>query len=133
MGITLLAQFQERTAQPTLVRVEEIPEGDRDGGEGAKVDETAEKVVATTLEIAYTEEGFNPNSAIVNEGDYIEWTNSTAAPIQLAQITKLYDEWEEPVIIAPDGKYKMELTQTRYWSYQEVETEAFGSVYVQER
>lgn len=80
------------------------------------------------VEIAYTEEGFKPRVLRIYVGQNVNWTNKTDKTIYLKQIKPTYDLFSEPVEIKPNESFKFPITVLGIWTYNEVETEDFGSI-----
>ncbi len=80
------------------------------------------------VEISYTEEGFIPRVLRVRVGQNVNWTNKTERTISIKQIKPTYDVFTEPVEIKPNESFKFPMTVLGIWTYNEVETEDWGSV-----
>jgi hypothetical protein len=84
------------------------------------------------LFIEYREEkGFVPRNAVGISGKIVMWHNKTQNPIQIKQLTNKFDEFEPPVTIAPQKLFAIRMDIPGIWTYQEVETGEFGSVFIE--
>lgn len=80
------------------------------------------------VQIDYTEEGFKPRVLRAYVDQNINWTNKTDKTIYLKQIKPTYDVFSEPVEIKPNESFKFPMTVLGIWTYNEVESEAWGSI-----
>ncbi len=83
-----------------------------------------------TLEIAYTQTGFEPRNATGYRDQLVRWTNATANPITIIQTTNTYAEWENGKTIAPGSTLEFRVTDAGLWTYIEKASQNFGSIYV---
>lgn len=97
----------------------------------AEITMTPEEVQAKygTLQIAYTEEGFEPKSATAYNFQRVTWTNETDEPITFGQVHPKYDEWEEDRTLAPGETTEFELYEENLWTYREHESRNYGTIY----
>jgi hypothetical protein len=85
-----------------------------------------------TLEIEFTEEGFEPRVTRAVLGQEISWKNSAERTIYLHQRTKKYSELKDLIEIAPGETFNFRMTQLGIWAYDENESEKFGSIDVRD-
>ena len=85
------------------------------------------------LFIRYTEEnGFLPRNSVGTIGKYAMWRNETDRQIRIKQLTEKCEEFKVPVTINPGDYFAFMTTEKGMWTYHEVETEDFGSIFVEE-
>ena len=82
------------------------------------------------IKIDYTNEGFEPKIFRCYIGQTIEWTNKTDRVIYLQQIKPTYEEFKQPVEIKPNETFTFKMTQLGIWTYEEANSEDFGSIEV---
>ena len=82
------------------------------------------------VEITYKNNGFIPKNYRAYKGQLVRWINTTEEPIYLEQKMKYYSELEEPVKIEPNGTFELRMEKERLWTFQERDTQYFGSVFV---
>ncbi len=82
------------------------------------------------IEIEYTDTGFIPSNVKAVQNQLVRWTNKTDKDIELEQLIKLYSDFEQPIIIAPNGTFELRMTQEKLWNFKEKSKRHYGSIYV---
>ncbi|OGC69793.1 hypothetical protein A2415_04975 [candidate division WWE3 bacterium RIFOXYC1_FULL_39_7] len=82
------------------------------------------------IQIEYTKDGFVPSNVKAVQNQLIVWTNKTDKSIELEQLIKLYPEFNQPVIIAPNGTFELRMTQEKLWNFKEKSKRHYGSIFV---
>jgi len=80
------------------------------------------------LQVDYTDEGFIPRVTRIRVGQNVNWTNKTENTIYLKQIKPYYKEFEESLSIRPNESFKFKMTEVGTWTYEETESEDWGSI-----
>ncbi|KKS14483.1 MAG: DSBA-like protein thioredoxin domain-containing protein [candidate division WWE3 bacterium GW2011_GWC1_41_7] len=82
------------------------------------------------LEIAYTNNGFDPKNTTAREGQLARFTNKTDSTIIFYQPIYRFEDVEQEVTIQPGANIEIRLSKTKIWSYREKNTDSFGSIFV---
>ncbi|MBD3365810.1 thioredoxin domain-containing protein [candidate division WWE3 bacterium] len=112
----------------------ETDAGNPAGGEskpGTNLNARQLKWLQTVKEISFTEEGWNPKEASVVKNQVVRWTNTTEEEIEIEQLDKLYDDFEENKVIAPGETLEFKFTRPGVWRYQEAGSLSWGMVFVE--
>lgn len=111
---------------------DQLQENEQENGtskpEEPKEPEITMDEVFGVVNIDYTNEGFKPGIIRIRVGQNVNWTNKTDKSIFLRQRKQTYDEFNEPVEIKPGESYKFKMSVLGIWTYEEVESEKFGSI-----
>ena len=86
-----------------------------------------------TVTINYRESGFVPKSTQLFSGQLVTWINATDKEIAIEQLIDKFEEFKEPVKIAPGGKFEFRTYDSKIWTYQEATTKDFGSIFIKPR
>jgi len=105
---------------------ESTPSGTDRTIDTAKKPDVSNKV----LEITYTKDGFNPKEPDAASGQLVRWKNITDKEITIVETIKKFSEFEIGIKIAPNGIYEFRITKNKLWTYKELETGNFGSIFI---
>ncbi len=76
-----------------------------------------------TLEVVYTEDGFEPETITVSEGDTVTWENRSEVPMWVASDAHPahtdYPEFDAGEGFAPGGSYSFTFDRTGNWGYHD--------------
>ena len=104
-------------------------ENDRNANE--TTDSTLKPDVSNkVLEITYTKDGFSPKEPNAYSGQLVRWKNTTDKEITLVETIQKFPEFELGVKIAPNGVYEFRIAKDKLWTYKELETGSFGSIFI---
>jgi protein-disulfide isomerase len=83
--------------------------------------------------VEYTDEGFYPSTITIIKDSKVSWKNSSDKIIFLEQLGDIYDELTEPIKLEPGDTFEFDFYKPLVWSYQEMNTKAFGRITVIDR
>lgn len=87
--------------------------------------------VSEPLIITYTpENGFIPRNANVERNRLVIWINRADSNITLVQKLNTYEDLKENKVIPAGGTFEYTFTKTGLWTYEELDTKAFGSLFI---
>ena len=102
-----------------------------DGNKNGTTNTTEKPNVSNkVLEITYTKGGFSPKEPDADSGQLVRWKNTTDKEIILVETLQKFPEFELGVKIAPNGVYEFRITKDKLWTYKELETGNFGSIFI---
>ena len=82
------------------------------------------------VEISFSAEGFDPREVQVWQGQLVKWTNNTTTDMKIQQLIEKFEEFEEGVTIKPGETYSFRTRAERLWTYKELNTDSWGSIYI---
>lgn len=84
------------------------------------------------LEIAFTEEGFDPISSNARTGQTVRWTNTTEETITIKELITKYEEFADGVTLNPSETFELLLDKYKIWTFKEMESGAIGKLTILE-
>ncbi|MDC0449176.1 hypothetical protein OAL67_01050 [bacterium] len=81
--------------------------------------------------IRFVDGRFLPRNSIGKLGKVVMWKNETDRTISIKQLAIKFDEFSEPVEIGPNDYFVLTLSDTGMWTFKEIESDAFGSVFIE--
>ncbi|KKS30800.1 hypothetical protein A2380_04080 [candidate division WWE3 bacterium RIFOXYB1_FULL_43_24] len=82
------------------------------------------------LDITFNDKGFSPPAANGFKYQTVRWKNETDNTIYLQQMKDFFEEFKEPVEVAPEAVLEFELTKAGMWGYRETESGEMGSIFI---
>lgn len=82
-----------------------------------------------TVEIRFTQNGFEPKNTTVYKWQIVRFVNETDKPITIKQTSPKYDEFENGVLIGAGNTFELEISKERLWTFMEVDSKKYGSIF----
>ena len=83
-----------------------------------------------TVVIEYTDEGFTPSNAKTLVNQKVKWLNKSEHEIFITQKTKVYQQFEKPILIPSEGSAEFRMYKDGLWKYEEEDSNFSGTINV---
>jgi hypothetical protein len=120
--------FSVTQREPTII--DETPQSSEENANDLLKDLLDPKPTAVFV---FTNEGWSPSNANINEEDYIKLVNLTSTDITVRELIPGQEAFRQPVIIKPNSAMDAQLKRvgsSGYWTFKEEATGKIGRVYL---